>query len=96
MNIGSMDNLQPKTILQILTSKTPLSGREISSIDIHRQFTFFDVPEEYAEDIIKSLKGFNYRGRRVAVDRAGKRKRADIDKKDFKRPRGYLNKKGLS
>ncbi len=96
MNIGSMDNLQPKTILQILTSKTPLSGREIGSIDIHRQFTFFDVPEEYAEDIIKSLKGFNYRGRRVAVDRAGKRKRADIDKKDFKRPRGYLNKKGLS
>ncbi|MBR0598837.1 DEAD/DEAH box helicase [Sinanaerobacter chloroacetimidivorans] len=75
MNVGTMDKIQPKNIVQGIASKSSLSGKLIGAIDIHKQFTFVEVPEEYADEVMASMRDFTHRGRLVSVEKAGKRQR---------------------
>lgn len=75
MNVGAMDKIQPKNIVQGIASKSSLSGKLIGAIDIHKQFTFVEVPEEYADDVLHSMRDFTHRGRTVSIEKAGKRQR---------------------
>lgn len=73
MNIGSMDHVQPKNIVQSIASKTSVSGRLIGEIDIHKNFTFVEVPAEFADEVMYSLRNFTHRGRKVLIEKASKR-----------------------
>lgn len=75
MNVGAMDNIKPKNIMQGIASKSSLSGKLIGSIDIRKQFTFIEVPAEHAEEVIHAMKDFTYRGRKVSMEKASKRQR---------------------
>lgn len=72
-NIGSMDHIQPKNIVQSIASKSSLSGKLIGEIDIHKNFTFVEVPAEFAEDVMDSMRNFTHRGRKVLIEKASKR-----------------------
>lgn len=74
-NVGSMDRIEPKNLVQGIASRTSLPGNKIGAIDIHKQFTFVEVPEEYTDEIIKNLKDFTHRGRSVSIEKASKRQR---------------------
>lgn len=80
MNVGAMDNIKPKNIMQGIASKSSLSGKLIGSIDIRKQFTFIEVPAEHAEEVIHAMKDFTYRGRKVSMEKASKRQRAHSSK----------------
>ncbi|MDD2189418.1 MAG: DEAD/DEAH box helicase [Eubacteriales bacterium] len=73
MSIGSMDNIQPKNIVQSIASKSSLSGKLIGEIDIHKNFTFVEVPAEFADDVMDSMRSFTHHGRKVQIERAAKR-----------------------
>ncbi len=73
MSIGSMDNVQPKNIVQSIASKSSLSGKLIGEIDIHKNFTFVEVPAEFADDVMDSMRSFTHHGRKVQIERAAKR-----------------------
>lgn len=75
MNAGSMDNIQPKNIVQGIASKSSLSGKLIGAIDIHRNFTFIEVPEEYADEVMSSMRDFTYKGRSISFEKASKRQK---------------------
>lgn len=75
MNVGTLDNIQPKNIVQGIASKSSLSGKLIGAIDIHKQFTFVEVPEEYADEVMESMRDFTHRGRTVSIEKASKRQR---------------------
>lgn len=75
MNIGTLDNIQPKNIVQGIASKSSLSGKLIGAIDIHKQFTFVEVPAEYADEVMESMRDFTHRGRKVSIEKASKRQR---------------------
>lgn len=75
MNVGAMDNIKPKNIMQGIASKSSLPGKLIGSIDIRKQFTFIEVPAEHAEEVIHAMKDFTYRGRKVSMEKASKRQR---------------------
>ncbi len=85
MNAGTMDKIQAKNIVQGIASKTSLPGKLIGAIDIHKQFTFIEVPEEYADQVMESMRDFSYKGRTVSIERASKRQRLKGNKG---RPRG--------
>lgn len=80
MNVGAMDNIKPKNIMQGIASKSSLSGKLIGSIDIRKQFTFIEVPAEHAEEVIHAMKDFTYRGRKVSMEKASKRQRPHSSK----------------
>jgi ATP-dependent RNA helicase DeaD len=75
MNVGSMDHIQPKNIVQGIASKSSLSGKMIGAIDIHKQFTYIEVPAEHADEVVASMKDFTHKGRLVSIERASKRQR---------------------
>ncbi len=75
LNVGSVDRIEPKNIVQGIASKTSLSGTQIGAIDIHKQFTFVEVPEEAVEELLYKLKDFTHRGRVVSIEKASKRQR---------------------
>jgi ATP-dependent RNA helicase DeaD len=83
MNVGTMDNIQAKNIVQGIASKTSLSGKLIGAIDIHKQFTFIEVPEEFADEVMESMRDFSFKGRVVSIERASKRQRPKGNKGRF-------------
>ncbi len=80
MNVGSMDNIQPKNIVQGIASRTSLSGKMIGAIDIHKQFTFVEIPEANAAEVTAAMVDFTFRGRKISIEEAGKRERPKSSK----------------
>ena len=60
LSVGSMDNIQPKNIVQSIASKSTLSGKLIGEIDIHKNFTFVEVPAEFADEVMDSMRNFTH------------------------------------
>ena len=80
LSIGEMDNIQAKTIMQAITSKSSLSKKMIGDIDVRRQFSFVEVPSEYADKVINEMIDFSYRGKKVSIEKASKRQRPKRNK----------------
>lgn len=72
-NIGSMDHVQPKNIVASIASKSSISGNLIGAIDIHKNFTFVEIPAEFADDVMDSMRNYTHRGRKVLIEKASKR-----------------------
>jgi len=79
-NVGTLDNIQPKNIVQAIASKSSLSGKLIGAIDIHKQFTFVEIPAEYADEVMDSMRDFTHKGRKVSIEKASKRQRPGASK----------------
>jgi ATP-dependent RNA helicase DeaD len=73
LNVGQLDNIQAKTLVQVITSKTNLSRKMIGDIDIKREFTFVEIPAEYADKVIEAMIDFSYRGKKVSIEKASKK-----------------------
>lgn len=79
-NVGTLDNIQPKNIVQAIASKSSLSGKLIGAIDIHKQFTFVEIPAEYADEVMDAMRDFTHKGRKVSIEKASKRQRPGASK----------------
>lgn len=75
LNIGTMDRVQAKSIVQAIASKASLSKKMVGDIDIRKQFSFVEVPAEHADRVVHAMMGFTYRGRNVSIEKASKRQR---------------------
>ncbi|NCB43032.1 MAG: DEAD/DEAH box helicase [Clostridia bacterium] len=75
LNIGTMDHVQAKNLVQAIASETSLSKKVIGDVDIRRQFSFVEVPAEHADKVINAMVNFTYRGRTVSIEKASKRQR---------------------
>jgi ATP-dependent RNA helicase DeaD len=85
MNVGHIDKLQPRDILQSIATATGIPKKSIGSIEILDKFTFVEVPREYASDVITRLKDSKINGRRVNIEKANLR-RAGRRKDEIKKP----------
>jgi ATP-dependent RNA helicase DeaD len=75
INAGRMDGLKESHIVKGIASRSSLSGRMIGSIEMHKNFSFVDVPGEYVEEVMAAMKGFTHAGRGVSFEVASKKKR---------------------
>jgi ATP-dependent RNA helicase DeaD len=75
INAGRMDGLKESHIVKGIASRSSLSGRMIGSIEMHKNFSFVDVPREYVEEVMAAMKGFTHAGRGVSFEVASKKKR---------------------
>ena len=95
INAGRTDGLKEADIVKSIASKTSLTGRLIGTIELHTNFSFVDVPEEYVEEVISSMKGFRMKGRGVSFERASKKQRGGSSgrKKSGRRKEGGVREK---
>jgi ATP-dependent RNA helicase DeaD len=74
LNVGKKDKVKPNDIVGALAGETGVPGRAIGHIDIFDEFTFVDVPKEFAKDIITGMKGKKIKGKKINIERAKSRK----------------------
>lgn len=70
INLGKMDNFFPNELIGLLNGNT--RGRvELGRIDLMKNFSFFEVDEKEANNVVKALNRANWNGRKVSVEIAG-------------------------
>ena len=73
MNVGKIDGYYAKEVLSLINRATKGAKIEIGRIDSMKSFTFVEVAQEQAHDIIKAMKhGITVKGRSVVCDIADK------------------------
>ncbi len=83
LNAGAMDNLSKKTLIKGICSSAGISSGKIGSIEIMREFSFFEVESGVAAKVMKSMKGATLDGREINIEYAEKKKGGE--KKSVKR-----------
>jgi ATP-dependent RNA helicase DeaD len=70
IGIGKRRGIRPGDIVGAIAGEARIPGGAIGAIEIADQFTLVDVPESYADQVIRALSRASIRGRPVAVRRA--------------------------
>ena len=71
INFGKMDRMFPNKPIELINKCVP--GRvAIGKIDLMARFSFFEVAEEDAADVVEALSQYEVDGRRIVVDYAEK------------------------
>ena len=93
INLGKMDSFFPSELISLLNSNT--RGRiELGRIDLMKNFSFFEVEEKEAQNVVKALNRANWNGRKVSVEVAGeeagegRRGSGSAERRGGKRPFG--------
>ena len=98
INLGKMDSFFPSELISLLNSNT--RGRiELGRINIKKNFSFFEVEEKEAQNVVKALNRANWNGRKVSVEVAGeetgegRRGSGSAERRGGKRPFGSSSEK---
>lgn len=75
INLGKKNKIRAKDIVGALAGETGIPGKLIGSIDLFDDYTFVDVPPEYAKDVVEGMKNSKIKGNKVNVEPAKKAKR---------------------
>lgn len=68
INIGSMDVGGKGPFINMICKEAKVSGQAIGRIDMQEKFTFFEVEEDAAEQVINELKDAEFEGRTIRVN----------------------------
>jgi len=68
INIGSMDVGGKGPFINMICKEAKVPGQAIGRIDMQEKFTFFEVEENAAEQVIKELKDAEFEGRTIRVN----------------------------
>ncbi len=89
INLGKMDNLGPVDIIGMINDYTGSRDIDIGSIDIKKNFSFFEADSEFKKEIIDGFKGKAFKKRKINVEVAeGERKSGGFDSGRSKRRSG--------
>lgn len=73
MNAGALDNIRKGAVVRVLCDKAGISSKQIGSIEIMREFSFFEVSDSVSSKVLKSMKGAQIDGKEVRVQYAEKK-----------------------
>lgn len=68
VRVGRRDRVSAGDLVGAIANEANISGRDIGSIDIYENFSFVEVPKQYAQRVLSALNQATIRGRRVRVD----------------------------
>ncbi|MEH0155717.1 DEAD/DEAH box helicase [Limibacter armeniacum] len=76
MNLGEMDKINKGALVRIICDNTGINSASLGSIDLRREYSFFDVDKQVAGKVLTKLHGAQHQGRKIKVEIAQKRKRS--------------------
>ncbi|MVN23269.1 DEAD/DEAH box helicase [Mucilaginibacter arboris] len=71
INLGSVDNFTRGDLLGYICNTSKISGRTVGKIDVKGVYSFFEVPNEEAQQVITAFKDANFQGRDVRIELSG-------------------------
>lgn len=75
VNIGKNQNIRPGDVLGAVAGESGISGKLVGSIDMYDNYTFVEVPREYANAVLKAMKDVKIKGKNVHVEKANSKGR---------------------
>ena len=81
-NVGKKDNFKVYTLTDLLTKKTDMTNAEIDNVEIHDNFSFFEIPEDFVKDLTNSP--MDYKGRKITFEVAKAKEKSSEEKKSSK------------
>lgn len=73
VNIGKEQKVKPGDILGAIAGESGISGRMIGSIDMYENYTFVEVPEDCADEILECMRNVKIRGKHVRMEKANRK-----------------------
>ena len=67
-NVGKKDQIRAKDIVGSISANTALSGDSIGKINIMDNFSFVEIPGEYVEELMVSMKNKQIKGRDFNIE----------------------------
>lgn len=74
INIGKNHRMSPGDLIREIVKSTGIEGKQIGKIDIYSTYSFFEVPEQFAEMVLLSMDKTKIKGVPIVVEPAKKRK----------------------
>lgn len=82
INIGKMDGVNPATLMGFINEH--VKGKvPVGRIDLMKNFSFFEIPEELAPKVVKAFKGMYIEDRKLVVEVSRDENRPQKEKKQF-------------
>lgn len=75
INIGKNHNVTPGDLIREIVKRSGIDGKLIGKIDIHSTYSFFEIPEQFAELVLLSLDKTKIKRISIVVEPAKKRKK---------------------
>jgi ATP-dependent RNA helicase DeaD len=69
LSIGRAQDIEPGDIVHAITAATGLDGESVRNVRMLERFTFVEVPDTAADDVVTQLTGRELAGRPVALER---------------------------
>ena len=73
LNIGKDQRIKSGDILGAVSGESGIPGKLVGSIDMHDKYTFVEVPEDCADEVLECMRHTRIRGKNVRVERANNR-----------------------
>lgn len=73
LNVGRDQNIKPGDVLGAIAGESGISGRMIGSIDMYDKYTFVEVPEDCAGEVLECMKQVKIRGKNVRMELANEK-----------------------
>ena len=74
INLGKNQRIGAGDLIKEIVKRSGIDGKSIGKIDVHSTYSFFEVPEQWAETVYHSFDDAKIRGINVVVEPAKKRK----------------------
>ncbi|CCO09389.1 DEAD/DEAH box helicase [Desulforamulus hydrothermalis] len=74
LTLGRKEKTSPSEIIKLISEESGVPGEQIGSINIYENFSFVEVPEEWANCVISCLHKQQFKGKRLFVEPAKARR----------------------
>lgn len=91
INLGQLDDLKPKTLIDMINDFTGTTDIEIGEIEILKTFSFFEVDSDYADKILFAFRNKYFGKRKISVEVSEGRNK-NRNKKTFREKEGNSRK----
>lgn len=82
INVGKMDGVNPATLMGFINEH--VKGKvPVGRIDLMKNFSFFEIPEELAPKVVKTFRGMYIEDRKLVVDVSREENKPQREKKHF-------------
>lgn len=73
INIGKNQKAKPGDILGAIAGESGIPGKLVGTIDMYDKYTFVEVPQEHARDVLNAMKKAKIKGKTISIEPANQK-----------------------
>ena len=89
INLGKKDGFYPEQLIDLINKNTSGKMIPLGKIDLMKNFSFFEVEDNYTDKLLDSLKDVKYMNRKVILEVAQEKPKDYSDRGTFRRDKGF-------